>query len=409
MAELNVRELIDSGIHFGHRVSRWNPKMKPYIYGKRNLIHIIDVKETIKGIIRAKKFLTQMVAEGKDILFVATKRQAKAVVEREAARCNMPFVSERWLGGMLTNFRTIRERLKYLEQLETLEKTGEINSYSKKMISKLNREKRKIGRNLNGVRTMSRLPGALFVVDPRREDIAIKEAQRLGIPTVALMDTDSDPDQVDIVVPGNDDAMRSIEIVLGQMADGVAEGLANRAAHPITAERVQEAAESGAPARRPRGRKQGGGGGRGGAGGGGGGGRGGQGGGGGGGRGGAGGAGGRGGQGGGRGRSEKRGPDPSQIAERGAPRPVEKQVDAPVPAAAVEPTAGTPAPAAPINIPEQQEKAPLGGHLPTMTDRTFEKGLEGDVKPGQVANESAPKKTDDAGERGREEKKEGQV
>jgi small subunit ribosomal protein S2 len=338
---------------------------------------------------------------------VATKRQAKAVVEREAARCNMPFVSERWLGGMLTNFRTIRERLKYLEQLETLEKTGEINSYSKKMISKLGREKRKIGRNLNGVRTMNRLPGALFIVDPRREDIAVKEAIRLGIPTLALMDTDSDPDLVDIVVPGNDDAMRSIEIVLGQMADAVAEGLANRAAHPITADRVQEAAaESGAPARRPRGRRQGGGGqgGRGGpGGGGGGGGRGGQGGGGGGGRGGAGGAGGRGGQGGRGGRNEKRGPDPSQIAERGAPRPVEKQVDAPAPAAAIEPTA---APAAPMNIPEQQEKAPLGGHLPTMTDRTFEKGLEGDVKPGQVANESEPKKTDDAGERGREEKKE---
>jgi small subunit ribosomal protein S2 len=343
---ISVRELIEAGIHFGHRVSRWNPKMAPYIYGKRNLIHIIDVKETIKGIIRAKKFLTQIVADGKDVLFVATKRQAKAIVDREAVRCTMPFINERWLGGMLTNFRTIRERLKYLEQLEALEKSGEINSYSKKMISKINRERRKIGRNLNGVRTMNRLPGIVFVVDPRREDIAVREAKRLGIPTVALMDTDSDPDEVDLVIPGNDDAMRSIEMVLIQMADAVQEGLANRAARPMTAERMREVAPVEAvTARRPRGRKQSGGGGRGGpggAGGGGGGGRGGR------------EGGGRGGHG-GKGRDEKRGPDPSQIAERGVARPVQKPVEAPAPAA---PAPEAAAPEAAPSQPAQNQAPP---------------------------------------------------
>jgi small subunit ribosomal protein S2 len=253
-----VRDLIDSGIHFGHRVSRWNPKMAPYIYGKRNLIHIIDLKETIRGIVRARKFLSQIVAEGKDVLFVATKRQAKAIIEREAKRVNMPYVAERWLGGMLTNFRTIRERLKYLEQLEALDSSGEINTYSKKMISKINREKRKITRNLDGVRVMNRLPGAVFIIDPRREYIAVREARRLEIPTVALMDTDSDPDEVDLVIPGNDDAMRAIEIVVQHMADAVQEGLANRAARPVTPERMREMAPEGAPLRRPRGKRAGG-------------------------------------------------------------------------------------------------------------------------------------------------------
>jgi small subunit ribosomal protein S2 len=318
VAGLNVRDLIAAGIHFGHRASRWNPKMAPYIYGKRNLIHIIDIKETIKGIVRAKKFLTQVIAEGKDVVFVATKRQAKAIVETEAKRANMPFVSERWLGGMLTNFRTVRERLKYLEQLEALESSGEMQTYSKKMISKLNREMGKIRRNLNGVRTMNRLPGAVFVIDPRRECIAVREARRLGIPTVALMDTDSDPDDVDLVIPGNDDAMRSIEAVLSQMADAVLEGLANRAKRPMTADRAQEVAPDTMPTRRPRGRRAGGrgAGGPGGPGGskpaG---------------RGGTGGRGGRGGGRGGRRDAGPTGPDPMQLAERGAPHPVAKPAD----------------------------------------------------------------------------------
>jgi len=316
LSEIIVRELIDAGIHFGHRVSRWNPKMKPYIYGKRNLIHIIDVKETIKGLVRARKFLTQIVAEGKDVLFVATKRQAKAIIVAEAERAKMPFVSERWLGGTLTNFRTIRERLKYLEQLEALQKSGEIESYSKKMIAKIKREIGKMTRNLNGIRTMNRLPGAVFVVDPRRERNAILEARKLGIPTVALMDTDSDPDEVDLVIPGNDDAMRSIELVVKYLADAVVEGLANRAARPMTPERMKEVAgetEEKTQDRRPRGRRSGG-------------------------RGTGGQRGGRSGRGDRGGRDEgPREPDPMQLAERGAPRPgVQPQTPA-QPEAAAEP------------------------------------------------------------------------
>ena len=230
MATLQVQELIDAGIHFGHPASRWNPKMAPYIYGRRNFIHIIDLKETVKGIIRARKFLTRLVAEGKDVVFVGTKRQARASVEQEAKRCGMPFVSYRWLGGTLTNFRTIRSRLARLDELDKLIETGEINTYSKKMISSIQRDHRKMKRNLDGIRTMERLPGALVVIDPNREKNAVREANKLGIPVVALADTEGDPDDLSVVIPGNDDAMRAIEIVVKHMADAVAEGMANRAA-----------------------------------------------------------------------------------------------------------------------------------------------------------------------------------
>ena len=224
-----VRDLIDAGIHFGHRQSRWNPKMKPYIYGKRNLIHIIDVRETLKGIIAAKRYLSKLVAGGKDVLFVGTKRQARSVIEEVGKRSGMPFVAERWLGGTLTNYRTIRSRLQRLEELErTLQAPDVSKNFSKKMESSLKREYRKILRNLSGVRTMDRLPGALFVVDVKRENIAIKEAQKLGLPVIALIDTDSDPDEVDIAIPGNDDAMRAIELVLREVGDAVIEGKAGR-------------------------------------------------------------------------------------------------------------------------------------------------------------------------------------
>ena len=224
-----VRDMIDAGIHFGHRVSRWNPKMKPYIYGKRNLIHIIDVRETLKGIIAAKRFLQRLVAGGKDVVFVGTKRQARTVVEEVGKRCGMPFVAERWLGGTLTNYRTIRSRLQRLEELERDLNSTDVNKkFSKKMESSLRREYRKILRNLSGIRTMDRLPGALFVVDVRREIIGIKEARKLGIPVIALIDTDSDPDMVDIAIPGNDDAMRAIELVLKEVGDAVIEGKAGR-------------------------------------------------------------------------------------------------------------------------------------------------------------------------------------
>src|SRR6516162_8484485 len=232
--------------------------MRPYIYGKRNLIHIIDLRETVRGILRAHRYLSQVVSRGSLVLFVGTKRQAKEIVEREAARAHMPFVSERWLGGTLTNYRTIRNRLRRLEELEAMwlpagenpnrvdmkayissmmteagkldphkaPDTALIRTYSKKMIANLSRELTKIRRNLQGIRTMNRLPDALVVIDPKREYIAVKEAQRMGIATVALIDTDSDPDTVDLPIPGNDDSIRSIELILAKLADAVLEGKA---------------------------------------------------------------------------------------------------------------------------------------------------------------------------------------
>ena len=258
MAIVQVKDLIEAGVHFGHRASRWNPKMRPYIYGKRNLIHIIDLRETVRGLLRAYRYLSQTASKGSLVLFVGTKRQAKEAIEREAARCGMPYVNERWLGGTLTNYRTIRDRLKRLQELETLwlpagenpakldlpgymrsmlnesgklelsksPESAPIRGYSKKMVATLNRELSKITRNLQGIREMSRLPEAIVVVDPKREDIAVKEAQRMGVATVGLIDTDSDPDTVDLPIPGNDDSIRSIELVLAKLAEAVVEGRA---------------------------------------------------------------------------------------------------------------------------------------------------------------------------------------
>jgi small subunit ribosomal protein S2 len=226
-AEL-VKSLVDAGVHFGHRVSRWNPKMQPYISGKRNMIHILDVKETVKGLLRAKKLVQNVVAQGKDVLFVGTKRQARFAIEEETKRCGMHYVSERWLGGTLTNFRTIRDRLKRLEELEKLWETGQIETYSKKMKSTLNREMVKIKTNLEGIRKMDRMPGVMFIIDTRREHIAVKEAKKLGVPTIALIDSDGDPDPIDLPIPGNDDAMRAIEIIMRELADSIIEGKVGR-------------------------------------------------------------------------------------------------------------------------------------------------------------------------------------
>ena len=258
MALVDVKVLLEAGVHYGHRSSRWNPKMRPYIYGKRNLIHIIDLRETVRGLLRSYRYLSQLVSKGSLVLFVGTKRQGKEILEREAARCGMPYVSERWLGGALTNFKTIRNRLNRLRELECMwlpqgenparhdmttyvagmitdagklelaraPETAPIRNYSKKMVSSLNRELLKIRRNLLGIRDMNRLPDALVIVDPKREHIAIKEAQRMGITTIALIDTDSDPDPVDLPIPGNDDSIRSIEVIVSKLADAVLEGRA---------------------------------------------------------------------------------------------------------------------------------------------------------------------------------------
>jgi len=214
-----VKQLVEAGAHFGHRVSRWNPKMAPYIYGRKNLIHIIDIRETLRGLLRAKKYLSQVAAGGSLVLFVGTKKQASDIIQREALRCGMPFVSERWLGGALTR----------LEELEKLINSDELKTYSKKMQSALNREYRKIYRNLNGLRTLNRIPECLVIIDPNKEKNAVKEAKRLGITTVALIDTDCNPDAIDLPIPGNDDGIRSIDLIVSQLADAV---LAGRATNP---------------------------------------------------------------------------------------------------------------------------------------------------------------------------------
>lgn len=226
MAEIVVKDFLESGVHFGHRASRWNPKMRPYIYARRNQIHIIDLKETLRGLIRAKKYLSKVVSQGSLVLIVGTKRQAAEPVQAAAKKCGMPYVNERWLGGTLTNFRTIRSRLKRLEELEALEASGELATYSKKRQSTLLRERRKIFTNLSGIRDMNRLPEALIVIDPRRETIAVKEARLLGVKIVALIDTDSDPDVVDLPIPGNDDSIRSIDLMLMHLSDAILEGKA---------------------------------------------------------------------------------------------------------------------------------------------------------------------------------------
>jgi small subunit ribosomal protein S2 len=224
-----VQELVEAGVHYGHRASRWNPKMRPYIYARKNLIHIIDVRETVRGLLRAKKYLTQLSSQGSLVLFVGTKRQAADAVGLEAARCGMPFVNDRWLGGTLTNFRTIRSRLGRLEELEDIKNTDKINTYSKKAQSALTREYRKMFRNLNGIRTMNRLPECLIIVDPKKEKNAVSEAQKLGVATVALIDTDCDPDVVDLPIPGNDDSMRSIELIMKMLSDAILAGKSHAA------------------------------------------------------------------------------------------------------------------------------------------------------------------------------------
>lgn len=228
MSSSLVKDLIEAGIHFGQRRSGWNPKMHPFIFGTRNKIHIIDIRETIKGLLLAKKFIQKTVADGRDVCLVGTKRQARGSIERVAQEVAMPYVTERWLGGTLTNFRTIRDRLKRLEELERLHESGEIETYSKKMASQLQREKAKITRNLQGIRTMGKMPGAMFVIDVNREINALREARSLGIPTVCLVDTDGDPDLADIAIPGNDDSMRSIEVIVREIGEAIKAGKAGR-------------------------------------------------------------------------------------------------------------------------------------------------------------------------------------
>ena len=251
MPIVNAKDLLATGAHFGHRTSRWNPKMEPYILGKKNKIHIINLRETVRGIVAAYHYCSKVVGEGKQILFVGTKRQAREIVAMHAQRCGMPYVAERWLGGSMTNLETIRKRVSRLIELEGFDATGEINTYSKKMQSSLNREKRKIKRNLEGIRTMQKLPGALFIIDPRVEHNAVMEARRLSIPVIAMLDTDADPTEIDLPIPANDDAIRSIDLVVAKVADGCLEGTNKRkagGAAPFVAHQPKEGAAPVAPA-----------------------------------------------------------------------------------------------------------------------------------------------------------------
>ena len=224
MTGIALKDLLEAGVHFGHQTKRWNPKMKAYIFGERNGIYIIDLAKTARLFREAEQFTTNLAADGRTVLFVGTKRQAQDAVAEEAQRCGMYFVNQRWLGGLLTNFTTIQRSLGRLRDLEAMETDGRYDTLSKKEISQLEKEKRKLQKNLDGIRNMSRLPDALFVVDTRKEKIAVDEARKLKIPVIGVVDTNCDPDEVDYVIPGNDDALRAIRLFASRVADAIISG-----------------------------------------------------------------------------------------------------------------------------------------------------------------------------------------
>ena len=224
MGVISMKSLLEAGVHFGHQTRRWNPKMAPYIFTERNGIYIIDLQKTVRKIEEAYMFVRNLSMEGKTILFVGTKKQAQESIEFEAKRCNMFYVNKRWLGGMLTNYRTIRSRVDRLSEIDKMEASGQFEQLPKKEVIKLMHERDKLQGNLGGIRTMKGLPGAIFVIDPMKEAIAIAEARTLKIPVVAIVDTNCDPDLVDYVIPGNDDAIRAVKLLAGKIADAVLEG-----------------------------------------------------------------------------------------------------------------------------------------------------------------------------------------
>ena len=224
MAVISMKQLLEAGVHFGHQTRRWNPKMAPYIFTERNGIYIIDLQKTVRKIDEAYMFVRDVAMEGKSVLFVGTKKQAQESIEAEAKRCGMYYVNNRWLGGTLTNFRTIQGRIRRLNEIDAMEKNGQFDVLPKKEVIKLCAERDKLLKNLGGIREMKQLPGALFIVDPRKERIAVTEARILGIPIVAIVDTNCDPDEIDYVIPGNDDAIRAVKLIAGKLADAVLEG-----------------------------------------------------------------------------------------------------------------------------------------------------------------------------------------
>ena len=224
MAVISMKQLLEAGVHFGHQTRRWNPKMAKYIFTERNGIYIIDLQKTVKKVDEAYAFLRDIAAEGKSVLFVGTKKQAQEAIKEEALRANMFYVNERWLGGMMTNFQTIQKRVSRLKELEAMEADGTFEVLTKKEVQGLRHEMEKLEKYLGGIKEMNKLPGALFVVDPRKERIAVAEARKLNIPIVAIVDTNCDPDEIDYVIPGNDDAIRAVKLMTGRMADAIMEG-----------------------------------------------------------------------------------------------------------------------------------------------------------------------------------------
>jgi small subunit ribosomal protein S2 len=248
-----MKDLLEAGVHFGHQTKRWNPKMKEYIFGERNGIYIIDLNKTVKKFKDAEEFVTNLAADGKTVLFVGTKRQAQDVISEEAQRCGMFYINQRWLGGLLTNFTTIQRSLARLRDIEAMATDGRYDTLSKKEISRNEKEKRKLLKNLEGIRQMSRLPDAIFVVDTRKEKIAVDEARKLKIPVIGIVDTNCDPDEVDFVIPGNDDALRAIRLFASKIADAVASGRGMRESRIADEDaRAEEAAQADAAARVPR-------------------------------------------------------------------------------------------------------------------------------------------------------------
>ena len=240
MAVISMKHLLEAGVHFGHQTRRWNPKMAPYIFTERNGIYIIDLQKTVRKMDEAYMFVRNLAMEGKTILFVGTKKQAQESIEQEAKRCNMFYVNHRWLGGMLTNFRTIRTRVDRLNEIDKMENNGQFELLPKKEVIKLMHEREKLEANLGGIRTMKSLPGAIFIVDPKKENIAVMEARALGIPIVGIVDTNCDPDEVDYVIPGNDDAIRAVKLIAGKLADAVLEGKQGKQSGSEAADEAEE-------------------------------------------------------------------------------------------------------------------------------------------------------------------------
>ena len=243
MAVISMKQLLEAGVHFGHQTRRWNPKMAPYIFTERNGIYIIDLQKTVKKIDEAYEFMKEVAATGKPILFVGTKKQAQQAIMDEARRCGQYFVSERWLGGMMTNHKTIATRIARLNAIKTMEEDGTFEKLSKKEVTKLRGEMEKLEKYLGGMKDMKGMPGALFIVDPKKERIAVKEARILGIPIIGIVDTNCDPDDVDYVIPANDDAIRAVKLIAGRMADAVIEANQGESFDEGTAEEAVEATE----------------------------------------------------------------------------------------------------------------------------------------------------------------------